>query len=333
MSTYEHLQSYSDEFSPEVLEEVSALADWQRRIQDYPTFFDHMGIEEIKQVTFEGYNPIEILDIRPADEKPGEALVYHLPMANPLDPNMIYQAATVAKAAEPGTRLIAMGNPSGPGMGVGAMNHQNRKMVSQGNLSPVVEPLLKYLDSQGVTKADHVGYSYGAELAAEAAASGNHAVDRLVSIEPVDVVERSLPALAAAFMSTNKELNRYVKATNLPAFEQARKDSTGVVSYTVGLGRLSNIAIARALTRNRFSERLQTSLDSQYWMNATIVNGGESELAPMDAIDNALSQLQPRYYPDQAGINQLRSIELPGQKHAFPNDLYLQAAVVLEALR
>src|SRR5947207_11949319 len=97
MSTSERLLGYNPDFSPRVVEEISELAEWQGKLKDYSAFFDHMHVNEPFVYT-NGIdsNPVEILDIRREDEIPGEALVYHLPMANPLSPNMIYQAATIA---------------------------------------------------------------------------------------------------------------------------------------------------------------------------------------------------------------------------------------------
>lgn len=326
MNTAERLSGYYP-FTPEVIEQVADVAEWQSKFTTYGDFFNAMGIEEPSRVTFDGYYPSEFIDIRQPDANPYEALVYHLPMANALDPNQLYQIATIAKA-NPGHRVIAMGNPSGRGFDAGLLNHEQRKKVANGNLEPVVEPLLKYLDKKKINKARHVGYSYGVDLAAVAAAHGDQEVDRAVVIEPASVVRRNLAKLAINFHSTVKEASRYVNASDLETFIEARKDSVGPTAYALSLTRFTNIAIARGLAKGGFQDRLDTAIEAQPDMKTTLAWGTESELAI-----NSLVSLYGYCLARRLEPGRLVPLPLKGQKHALANDIHLQAAIVLEGLK
>src|SRR5438552_2631630 len=104
-NTAERLAGYYN-FSPVVVERVVEVADVQRHYDHYSDYFNHLNLPKPRM--FKGH---QILDIRPTvDNDETKAVAYHLPMGNPLDPNMIYQAATVF-AARPDIRLVAIGNP------------------------------------------------------------------------------------------------------------------------------------------------------------------------------------------------------------------------------
>lgn len=313
-------------FTPEVIEHVADVAEWQNSFDTYGDFFGAIGIEEPKRVTFDGYHPSEFIDIRQPDESPNEALVYHLPMASPLDPNQLYQIATIVEA-NPGNRVIAMGNPSGPGFDSGVLNHEQRKKVGSGNLYPVVEPLLKYLDQEKVTKVRHVGYSYGADLLAVAAAHGDQEVDRAVVIEPASVKHRNLAKLAINFHSTDKEVSRYVNASDLETFEQARGESVRSPTYIIGIMRLSNIAVARSLAKGGFQDRLDQAIEAQPGMSTTLAWGTSSELA-ISGLVSVYGYCRAR----ELAPGRLIPMPLKDQKHALANDVHLQAAIIRQGL-
>jgi hypothetical protein len=118
MTTSERLEGYYP-FSPEVIDVVSEFAECQRHYSSYGDFFASLGIDETQKLQYDGYLPVEIVDIRPAEHDPEEAMIVHLAMANPLDPNQLYQVATIA-GTNPDTRVVAVGNPSGGGITLGA---------------------------------------------------------------------------------------------------------------------------------------------------------------------------------------------------------------------
>lgn len=326
MNTLERLAGYYP-FSIETREAVSDFADKQARYRTYQDFFDEVGVGQPYVVEQTGYKPVSVLDIRPDEHDPAEALFYHLPMANPLDANQMYQVATIA-GTNPGKRVIAAGNPSAPGYGAGRLTHSQRAAVTRGDLTPTVDPVLRFADEQGIEFAEHVGYSYGSDKAAEAATRANHEVKNIVAIEPV-VGARNLLKLGLDFAATAKHLKRYVEANELPSFNEARQDSVGPLAYNLGLLRLTNIAIARALGRGDFDSRVMAAMDQSRQENAvaTIIWGSASELA-RDGLCKALySTLEQTY-----GSRRVQRIRLEDQTHALANDVHLQAAVVLDAL-
>lgn len=328
MTTAERLQQYYP-FDQEVIDAVSAVAERQAADTDYNDLFQRVGIEEPKiHRGLENYSPIQLVDIRPTEHDEKSAMVIHLAMANPLDPNQLYQIGTIA-AANPNTRIIAAGNPSGIGYAAGKMNHAERKAAAHGDFGPLQFQLNDYIKKQGIDQVDQVGYSYGADRAMAASTFEVYEVVNAVAIEPASVVKRSLLGLAGAFASTDKMLKHYVNANEISAFEAARKDSVGKYNYAVvALGRLSNIAVARGLTHNLFAGRAAQALQKHPDMQATIAWGTESELAKHEALSAQVEELQ-----DEFGYQRVDTIILPGQKHALANDLALQSAIVAQALR
>lgn len=325
MTTADRLSNYYP-FDPEVIDKVSEFADRQRGYATYGDFFDSVGVGETVKWQPDGYLPSEILDIRPAEHDPEEALIYHLPMGNPLDPNQIYQIATIA-GTNPNKRIIAAGNPSGRGYGYGRLDLWQRDRVANFDLRPVVEPVLRYVDEQGISRSHQVGYSYGSDKAAEAAMHADHEVENIITLEPV-LGSRNLVRLGLDFASTAKELDHYVKASGLPTFEAAREESVGMVDFDLGLLRLSNFAIARALAKGQFDVRLDNALERQHSARASVIWGSESELA-VDGLCAAVCAGMSRTYSE----HRVRGIRLPEQKHALANDIHLQAAVVRESLK
>lgn len=312
-------------FSPEVVGTVAQVADTQRGFYDYVDYFEHIGLPIPHR--FKGS---EILDIIPTgDFDETQALVYHLPMANSIDENMAFQAATI-HAAIPDKRLIAVGNPGAPGQSLGALPIEDRMKVAKGNLRPTIEPTLEYLDQERITRTQHVGYSYGAEKAAVATIFSdryNQEVSHSVHIEPPSVKSRHLIELGQDFSLAEDHLDHYVEASGVRCFNEARKESAGKLMFILGLLRPTNIAIARGLTKPYFEYRMNAALNKQSQLQASIVWGSESELATDGLVEAITTNLQ-----DDFGPHRVKRMRLPGQFHAFPNDIHLQAAVVLQSI-
>ena len=62
-------------------------------------------------------------------------------------------------------------------------------------------------------------------------------------------------------------------------------------------------------------------------MRSTIIWGSESELSEPSKLSTVSDRLQEKYK------TRVSSIEMPGQKHAMGDDLYLHTAMVLQALK
>lgn len=325
----ERLRSYYT-FDEDILERVGEVADNQRN-----TTWDALSARLPDNKIFIPANgkPIEILDIVPRADYDGTH-VYHLPMGNALDENMTARVATLA-AAEPARRIIAVGNPGSPGQGGGRIKARDFNSVWSGDLRAAVDPTLQYLHSQNIDVATHIGFSYGADRAATAAQYADkydQQVQQGVLMDPASVSERSLLGLAREFGSTAQALDVYVQAAASPAYLEARKLAEerghGLLGYTLGLVRMSNLAIAHALAQDGFEGRVDAALTAQPEMLADIIWGSESELALRGCMLATTARLTEKF-----GIDRVRATELVDQKHAMGDDIFLHTAMILQSTK
>lgn len=317
-------------FDQDVLDTVAEVADRQRR-QTWP----EMRYRLPSKTLFEpiGGKVIELLDIRPRWGSEATQ-VYYLPMNNGLDENMSARVATFA-AAQPDTRIIAVGNPGAPGQKSNRLHLKDLPAVWKGNLRPTVDPILQYLDANEIGPATHIGYSWGADKASAAAQHADtydQEVLQSILMEPAGVKERSLIELGKAFASSAEPLGAYVEAANSQAYQEARdaawETNRGAKhGYDFGLVRLSNIAVARALSRDMFEQRVDEAMDRQEEMKVSIVWGSESELA----INSLMSDIVRRLKENHGHLVTGTAIE--GQKHAMGDDIFLQTALILQSLK
>lgn len=324
MNVRERLEAH--QFTPDVVDTVSAFAEEIATHTSYDETFRRVGMPDVQKYHHDGYKSVDIIDVRPKEYDPNKAMLVHLAMANPLDPNQRYQIATIA-GNHPNTRIIAAGNPSGPGYNGGRLTHAQRKTVAHNNLRPVVEPLVRYAEAHGISDVHQVGYSFGADRAATAAGYDVYNVASLTAIEPASVAVRSLIKLGRSFASSASSLEKYVQDSQTPAFEAARGESVGALAYNLGLARLSNLAVARALALGGFEARTRAALTAHSSLQATIAWGTESELASDAHMRPLMHRLSSDYY------HRVHRIHLEGERHALANDIHLQAAIVLEGTK
>jgi hypothetical protein len=325
MNTAERLQSYYH-FNEAVIADVSEAMERQANYS-YPDFLDFVGADSPKPYELDGYSTRQILDIRPSEHDDKQALIVHLPMAVPLDTNQRYQLASLANVM-PNTRIIAMSNPSSGVYKSGGLTYKQRQQVSCGIFKPVTDPLGAYIEKEGIEEVENVGGSYGAELAASFAVSGNHKVATTVYIEPASVIRRGVVKLGLDFKSSEAPMAEYVAANELPAFVEARKDAVGAKDYMSGLLRPTNIAVARGLAKGDFYHNARMALLAQSNMYTSFAWGTDSELALDSEMPGIVSG-----YTALAGISNVMRIRMFGQKHALGNDLALSIAIVLQSLR
>ncbi len=327
MSEQLRLKEYYPGFDESVVNAVAEVAQRQRS-----SSWEQIRSKLPDNSVFSTENSsIELMDILPKDYD--ETWVYHLPMGNPLADHMQLRIATLA-AAKPDKRIIAIGNPSGPGQSVGKIPAGSLRAVWKGNLRPTIDPVMRYLGSQQIEQATHIGFSYGAEKAA-AASQYSEKYDQQVPsglfMEPVAIKQRSLLGLGRDFNSTAAALEGYVKASASNPVEEANKrtaeKSHGLVGYALGLLRMSNIAIAHALTDEGFGDRVDNGLASQAEMQAHLVWGTESELATHGLMIKLANRLQAKF-----GVERVSTMEMVGQKHAMGDDIFLHTAIVLQNL-
>lgn len=321
-------------FSPETVEAVAGMYERIDRYEaqegvGYVNFLESQGANNTKKLipSEHALNPIEVLDIRPEEHDPSEAMVVHLPMANPLDSNMRFHVASIA-ATHPESRVIALANPSGPGRKSGALSRDQRQRLVEGDAATLGEGLAYYLEREGVERTREYGYSYGADKALGGMALDACDVEKLLLLEPASIKQRSLGALAVAFMSTDKAMQGYVEASGSDVYEEARKDAIGVAGYGLGLARLSNLAIARSLASGNFIGNYTNAMLRQPDMKTTVSWGTDSELAEHGKMQGFVAAANRAF-----GAERVQDIQLKGQKHALANHIGLQAALTHEALR
>jgi pimeloyl-ACP methyl ester carboxylesterase len=254
-------------------------------------------------------------------------------MGNPLADHMQLRLATLA-ATEPDKRIIGVGNPSGPRQGIGTLRFKELRKVWDGDLRPTVDPILRYLSSQAIETAVHIGYSYGADKAASATEysdSYDLQVSNGVFMEPVGIRTRKLLELGKDFYRSGSELDNYVNAADsnpvIEAASAAAEKSHGLRGFALGLLRLSNIAIEHALTKPLFDTRVIRSLKSQDSMEATVVWGSESEISTHSYMLNVIKDLKHKFN------NRIKTITLENQKHAMGDDIFLHTALVMQSLQ
>lgn len=327
MSEQLRLLRYYPDFDEAVVNRVAEVAERQR-VSTWENIKRELPENKIFST---GKSSIELMDIVPKDDY-DETWIYHLPMGNPLADHMQLRIATLA-TAEPNKRIIGVGNPSGPNQGVGKLSVKSLRPVWSGDLRPTVDPLLRYLSTQKITEATHIGFSYGAEKAAAAAQYADRydqSVPHGIFMEPVALKRRGLLELGRDFNSTAAAFDGYVNAAASPAVAQASQcaaeKSHGMTGYMLGLLRFSNIAIAHALTKEGFEERVSEGLAKQEQLEAHLVWGSESELAIRSLMVNIGNRLKERFG------NRVSAMELEGQKHAMGDDVFLHSAMVLQAL-
>jgi hypothetical protein len=272
--------------------------------------------------------PIEIVDRRPADEEDPEWVVsMSLPMANGLTPNMLYHVATIASLL-PYRRVVAEGNPGSVGHNGSRMSLEEAFAAVNGRLDLRALPLQVYLEEQGLTKADQIGYSAGVDIAIAKSSTGDVQTKNLIAIEPASVVPRRLWQLAWAFAKSGKYLQEYIDAAQMSTQQDAFDASPGLMATNAGLLRPTNIALAMRMCKGGFIEDLRYALygAGPELANTTIAWGTASELAGDTQLKKGLDNI------DLILRDRIRQIRLRRQHHALANDPLLHGAIVLEGL-
>lgn len=325
MSTVEYLRGYHP-FDDDILECVEHAAYNQQGLS-WPEFVRRYDIPEPEIFHPKDGNPIEVVDMGPSDYE--SVFVYHQPMGCQLDSNMMTHVATMAHSS-PSSRVISVGNPSKPGRNSGKLSPSEALQVANGYLKPVVGPTLEYMRQAGVEQAVHIGESYGAEktaASAQFAFAYDHEVTDGVMTEPV--FTNGLFKTATAFMRTGRHADKYLRPVRelSDAFKSAEELKESSWQWMMGLGRISNLAIGRALGGGRFGERLNSGLIVNPEMQATVVWGTESELA-LNGIARALTDPLQWIH-----AGRLHTMPLDGQTHAMNLDIFLNSAIALQSLK
>jgi pimeloyl-ACP methyl ester carboxylesterase len=326
-ATTQRLSDYNL-FSARTIKTVATIAKKQAGYAQYQDFFADVHMPKPFLFTAEKGRGVPVVDIISAKGKVVDVIVLHLPMANPLDPNQLYHIATVA-AAHPNYRVIAFGNPSGKPYSFRQQNLSVWQLLAvafTNKLRSLVSVELDYLHSQKITKAHHVGYSYGAhKTIIETYYAEPGTVQSITLIDPV-AHPRGFKQLIHDFSNTIHPLGEYVDRTRISSYFEARRDAAITKHHDAALRRPVNIAIGLLLRRLDFINMFEKVLLKHPNIFATVAWGGKSELgnnAHMSVSMHRLSHQDPVH---------VRAMRLPNDKHAFANDIHLYAAIIHEAI-
>lgn len=322
--TANHLGEYGL-FSTHTIARIANFAKKQATYKTYQDFFKAVGMPRPKLHSDARGRGVTYVDI-PAQKLEKGVIVYHLPMANPLDENQLYQIATIAGVL-PEYRIIAFGNPSGAPYAFKEQNltlFQRLKIAFGHNYHDLVAAELDYLDTQRITKAYQVGYSFGAMKAlVESLYAPEGLVRGIVAIEPVAHPRYKLQLLGD-FERTLQPLGEYVNRTGLNTYFAARK-AAEIVDYQKGLRRQINIAIGLMLSRIDFITVLKQVLQRQPQASASVAWATKSELGNDAHLSTVLTAMQKNGAP-------IKTFRLKDDTHAALNDIHLLAAIMYQSL-
>lgn len=327
LNTSERLASYGI-FSDDTIKLVATFAKKQASFETYQDFLQFVGVPEPKLHSMNKKTAVPYIDIPAKAKKPKGVIVFHLPMANPLDPNQLYQVATIA-GVNKDYRVIAFGNPSGKPFAFKGQNLSLKRRSSvafTNDLKPLVEAELDYLQQQGINHCYQVGYSFGAHKALiESLYMEPGTVDGIVVIEPV-AHKRPPFQLLRDFQRTLEPLGRYVDRTELKTFIEARTDSARLLAFGLGMSRPINLSIGWMLARVDFIGLVKKVLQQQPQAKLTVSWASKSELGN----DAHLSTV---FKSKELQNTAVRTVRLQGDTHAVANDVHLTAAIIREALQ
>lgn len=319
-STKKRLTSYGV-FGGDVVERVAKFAACQSGFATYQEFFASVGVGEVFLHTTKG-GGVPVVDVPARTNVEKGVLVIHAPMEMPLNSAQLYVIATIA-GLYPEYRVIGFGSPSGDRFYYKSQDltfWKRAGLLVGFSQKALVAPELDYLKSQGIAKTHQIGYSYGALKATlESQYLEPGLVESLVLIDPV-VRSRSIFKLIRDFSKTYGPLGKYVNASDLKTYHEARGDAAKGRNHREALRRPISIVIGLLLARTNIFKRLQKVISMQPQARMTVVWGTASELG-----DDGYTQQYLSIMP----VQQLR---LEGAEHALANDVHLYGAIVGQGL-
>jgi hypothetical protein len=322
------------DFGTDLAAEIGDLAAAQTRDFDtYGEFLESVGGNNLSIKRYDGYKPLQVLDIQPREYDPRRAVVANVAMANSLDPNTRVQIAIIA-SANPGRRILAYGNPSTPVTTAKSRLLRPRQLpvVAGGDFSPTTDPILRHLNAEKIEQIDQFGYSYGEVATADIMQRADQETGTAVvydTARAVDWIKKFKLMgglrLLGAFNSTGKPMDGYVEESDFEPFIDARADSPQLFGYILGVTRLSNIAVGLGISGSSYLEETTKALNAQPGARYVASWGVKSEFNIDGATEQAVAELSATFGPRVTG----RPLNA---HHAAMNNIYLQAALVKEAL-
>ena len=342
MTTRERLHDYY-EFDESIMDAVAEAAEWQNQrsflelaeqygLTDGPLPLGHYRPRNQRPFEASGVSrrSLEYIELRPqTDHDETRARLLFTPMGISVDESIAMRAMRL-HAAEPTERLVVVGSPAKLGNRNNILRLGDLPHVARGYLDHVVAPALRQLKNMGVKRVSTLGYSYGAETAATAAAeAGKFDLEATHGswAEPPAVTNRAPWQLLKDFQRSGDVLQRYVDQAESRPLNEARELARDDVRWLGGMGRLSNIAIGAMLSRDGFERRAREALTVQPELHATLAWGTVSEITDNDRMETIVADLRADF-PLRVG-----AIAVDGMHHAGGDDIDLHAAIMLQGLR
>jgi hypothetical protein len=313
-------------FNQSVRSAVAAVASVQKRLS-WESFLTTRGMREsIEQLRAGQLRYVHMIPSAPYDTH--QARMFYSGHANPLDPNSVYAAATVF-AADPTVQMIIVTSPAGFRSAVTPVPARQLRKLAAGDLRALVQADIEHLMSLNITSLEIIGGSAGATRALAAASLAvtdySLAVSRLVMIEPINLLPRSMCSLCRSFIASGSKLEQYVQQTNCVAYQAARRDSARRLFLLSGLISPVNLAISKALCRGSLTRDCEQFLIASPSTMLVFAYGSNSELMDQAAMEACVRRLEV------VAPKRMTRISINGGHHALMCDIYLQAAIVLEA--
>lgn len=331
MQTSERLAQYYD-FDDAIVGAISDTAEWQNKL-GYNELANHYGIAEgpRRAAAIGMRHSVEYLDFTPVtDYDDTHMRLLHTPMGIPVDPSTIMRAMRLF-GSDPTVPLRLVGSPALAGNTANRIPLRDLPAVAHGKLEKAVEPSITILIGRAnVVSLDTLGYSYGADAAASSAtvaARYGFEVTNGVWIESAAMKQRSIVGLLKDFMNSGSELERYVNQTESQPLYEARTAARNDIGYFLGLARLSNVAITKALAIGSFEQRVDNALSSHPELTVTIGWGTQSELTDADDVSIIIQSQRSKF-----GRHRVDGLELTDMHHAGGDDIDLHAAMMLQGL-
>ena len=331
-STAERLQRYSDSIDSSVVHEVAESAEMVHALgATTVALCEAANMDDPKWLRYDGCPPMQILDMPSTggtDEH--ETTVLWLAMATGFTDAIRHRMARL-KLLLGDNRLIVVANANSWTDAPGALNSDQRARVRTGDMWPLLDPVFRYLEENSVARVNWAGVSFGAKMAAAAgaaaAARGSHIVNRIVAIEPPDIIPRSFPDLALTFLSTRHGLEHHKSKLTDDAFVEALKREPGLLQYIGSLACPTNLAVAQAITHDSFASDIQAVLETSPDTSVTVAWGTASELACHESMKQACEHLEASHG------GRIKPIVLEGLKHALCYDIDLVNTLLVQGLR
>lgn len=329
-ATAERLRAFSNDLDPSIIDYVAQ--ETARHTNDLAQGAMEIA-DHLRTIPHEGPMPLQVLDMIP-DEQYDEqsAVVVGLMWGQGLTP-WVTRRLALLRDCMPNDRIVALATPAGSPSRWGSLSPAQLDALKKGNFSPIVDPLLEYLQSTGVQHADFVGTSFGAdELAAATAKASDYGikVNRFLAIEPTSIVVRNVGQLVVDFCATRYSVAPHVGVSGSSAYDRLQKAEFTLSSLAAlavhSLARSTSRAAAAYLAGGQFGRQLRAGLASQKEALAQIVWGTASELAPYVHAQRLAQTIQEEH-GERVSI-----LWMPELGHGLCSDVALTTVLTLQGL-